>query len=380
MKFKLFSVVLLLVCFVFLGVLTGLIPVSDPDASPAAALLAASAPPTATAVPTPTVTPIIPTARTAATARPQSTASAAEEPSAPPVSPTAGPTASAAPTAVPTATAAPSASAIPTPTAAAEPQLHLWEPEAQVVSTTITWSDPIQNETDYAIDGKALLAQPLDISLPRSGTQILIIHTHGTEAFTPDGEDQYEASADYRTTDTDHTIIQVGLALGRALQSHGLRVLVDTELYDWPSYNGSYSRSEAAVKRYLEAEPDIAMVIDLHRDALGDDELMYQPVSDQLEQEAAQIMFVMGTDADLDHPHWRDNLSLAASLQALAEEQYPHLMRPIMVSPYRYNQQLTRGSVLLEIGAAGNTLAQAVTAAELFADAIGPALAQRIGA
>ncbi len=378
MKFKLFSVVLLLVCFVFLGVLTGLIPVSGPDAAPVAALLAPSAAPVSP-TPPPTATPIIPTARAASTATPAPTASAAPE--APSPVPSAETAAALEDTPAPSspATPQPTPTAVPVPTAAVEPELHLWEPEARVVSTTITWSDPIQNETDYSIDGKALLNGPLDISLPEHGTQVLIIHTHGTEAFTPDGEDQYEASADYRTTDTDHTIIRVGLALGKALESYGLHVLVDTELYDWPSYNGSYSRSEAAVKRYLEAEPDIAMVIDLHRDALGDDELMYQPVSDALEQDAAQIMFVMGTDADLDHPHWRDNLALAASLQDLVEEQYPHLMRPIMVSPYRYNQQLTRGSVLLEIGAAGNTLAQAVTAAELFADAVGPALAQRVG-
>ncbi len=392
MKFKIVSVGLLLVCFVFLGILSGAIPVTGPaertGGTPepeARAVMADSA--EASPSPTPTVSPTATPASTASarpsatvrptagaavrpTARPASTgvpADMAPSLTAPPVTPTVRPTPS------------PSPTAAPTPQEDAEDtQAHLWEPEARVVSTTITWSDPLDNDTDYDVDGAALLGQDLDISLPAEGYQILIIHTHGTEAFTPDGADQYEATADYRTTDTDHTIVRVGQALADALGAYGLNVLLDTGLYDWPSYNGSYTRCEQAIREHLEANPGIAMVIDLHRDALGDDELMWRPVSD--EADAAQIMFVIGTDENLSHPYWRDNLALAMSLQGLVEEKYPHLMRPTLLCSYRYNQQLTSGSVLMEIGAAGNTLQEAIDAAELFADAVGPALAARVGA
>ncbi len=393
MRFKIASVVLLLVCFLFLGVLSGAIPAAPGGQIPWQSLSGQTA--EQTVGPSPTGDPR-PTAKLASTAKPAELAPSLTQP------PSAAPTASARPTGAPrpTASARPAvppspaeeASPTPEPTPSAEPAaedapaqavpaaVELWEPAARVVPTTITWTDPLDNDTDYAVsDGQALLGRDPAISLPGEGYQILIIHTHGTEAFTPDGDDQYQATADYRTTDTGHTVIQVGRALAAALEKQGLRVLLDTELYDWPSYNGSYTRCEQAIRQHLAQYPGIAMVIDLHRDALGDDELMYRPVAGGAAKDAAQIMFVIGTDANLEHPHWRDNLALALSLQGLAEEKYPHLMRPTLVSSYRYNQQLTRGSVLMEIGAAGNTLAEAVTAAELFADAVGPALAARIG-
>ena len=247
-----------------------------------------------------------------------------------------------------------------------------------MISTTITWRDPLQNDTDIPLDGAALLDEPPQITLPAEGCQVLIIHTHGTEAYTPDGGDQYEATADYRTTDTDHSVIRVGMALAQALEEQGLRVLVDQSLYDWPSYNGSYERAGAAIEQYLADEPQLALIIDLHRDAIGDEGTEYRTVSDKLDTPAAQMMFVVGTDESLPHPNWRDNLALAVSLQSLVEEKYPHLMRPTLVSSYRYNQQYTPGSLLLEIGTAGNTLEEAVTAAQLFADAVGPALAARV--
>ena len=390
MKFKLFSVGLLLVCFLFLGVLSGAIPVTFggddaalPQPSAQAAMARTTAAPTADPHPTARPAPTgVPAAQAPSLTAPPSASPGVSPSTSPTASPSAAPAVSPAPVGE-AAPVSPSPTAEPTPAASAAPaaadsDAELWVPEARVASTTITWSDPLDNDTDLAVDGAALLGQDPAISLPEDGYQILIIHTHGTEAFTPDGDDQYEATADYRTTDPDHTIIRVGQALADALEDQGLRVLLDTGLYDWPSYNGSYSRCEQAIREHLAENPGIAMVIDLHRDALGDDELMWRPVSDGTD--AAQIMFVVGTDENLDHPHWRDNLALAMSLQGIVEEKYPHLMRPTLLCPYRYNQQLTRGSLLLEIGAAGNTLAEAISAAELFADAAGPALLERVGA
>ncbi len=407
MKFKLFSLVLLLVCFALLGVLSGVIPVTDrdavqvfrqvldPDGSPVAEDARPSATPRAVVPPTPrlagTAAPIstaviaaptaVPVTATPAPARRTVSVSQSPSPSPENTAPS-SPAPSAAGgedepeplpvTAAPTRTPAPSAEPTATPAAV----VHGWEPEAEVVATTITWQDPVRNDTDIDLQDISLPEQEgLPITLPDHGAQILIIHTHGTEAYTPDGEDQYEATADYRTIDPGHTVIRVGQALAQALENYGLRVVVDTELYDWPSYNGSYGRAEQAIRQYLEQDPDIAMIIDLHRDALGTDEVMYKTVSDELDESAAQLMFVVGTDENLEHPNWRQNLAFALSLQELVEEKYPHLTRPTLVCPYRYNQQFTPGSILLEIGTAGNTLQEAITAAELFADAVGPALA-----
>ena len=152
-------------------------------------------------------------------------------------------------------------------------------------------------------------------------------------------------------------------------------MLHDTELYDYPSYDGAYARSGEAIERYLAEYPNIAVVIDLHRDALGTEETIYKTVTDTGETSSAQLMFVMGTDESLEHPDWRENLKLALTLQQAAEVQYPSLMRPVDLSCWRYNQQYTQGSMILEVGTCGNSLAEALEAVERFAAVAGPMLA-----
>ena len=48
----------------------------------------------------------------------------------------------------------------------------------------------------------------------------------------------------------------------------GFEVIHDTNLYDYPAYNGAYDRSKAAVKEWLEKYPTIQIILDVHRDAL----------------------------------------------------------------------------------------------------------------
>ena len=345
MKFKLLSVTLLLVSFGALGILSGEIPV-----------------------------------RAGATGEPvRETAAGMPEPTAEITVPpeTLPPAATVAPMATPEITPEPTATPEPTPVVVENP----WTPRATVIATTITSDDPLDNDTDFQdVDGAALLGQLPDISLSPDGPQILIIHTHATEAYTPEGDDQYEATDDYRTQDTTHSVVQVGQALANALETYGLQVIHDRQLYDYPSYNGSYARSGSAIEEYLAAYPTIQIVIDLHRDALGDGDTVYKTVTTQNGTDAAQMMFVMGSDGSLSYPAWRENLAFAMALQGLAQEQFPDLMRPTELCAYRYNQQLTPCSVLLEVGTAGNTLQEAIAAAGLFAQAVGPALAERVGA
>ena len=97
-----------------------------------------------------------------------------------------------------------------------------------------------------------------------------------------------------------------------------------------PSYNGSYTRSLEAVESYLEEHPDIAVVIDLHRDALvGSDGTVYKTVADIDGTQCAQVMLVAGTNfSGLTHDDWQKNLSFALKIQYAMVEQYPTLARP----------------------------------------------------
>ena len=248
----------------------------------------------------------------------------------------------------------------------------------QVITTTITADSIIDNNTNYTVDENALSAEDLTLTLPSDGPQILIIHTHTTEAYTMDGDDSYVQTDSYRTTDIQHSVVRVGEELKTALEAYGLQVLHDTNFYDYPSYTGSYARSGAAVTAYLAQYPSISLVIDLHRDALGTESTIYKTVTDVQGTTAAQIMFVMGTDENLYHPHWQENLKLALKLQNATAALYPELMRPIELSSYRYNEQLTTGSMLMEVGTSGNTLQEALEAVRLFAKAAGPVLASLV--
>ena len=136
------------------------------------------------------------------------------------------------------------------------------------------------------------------------------------------------------------------------------------------------------MERYLAEYPDIAVVIDLHRDALGDGEVTYKTVAETPGEASSQLMLLVGTgDSGLYHPNWEQNLRLAVYLQRAVNEKYPTLARPISLVNERYNQHLSTGSLILEVGSNGNSLREAITAVRLFADAAGPALlALRAGA
>ena len=209
-------------------------------------------------------------------------------------------------------------------------------------------------------------------ALPEEGPQILILHTHGSEAYTMPAGQEYIPSGDCRTTDNDYNMVRVGEELVRTLEEAGLTVLHDTTLHDYPEYSGAYGRSLTTAEKYLQAYPSISLVLDLHRDAVSDGEgNIYKVVSNVAGVNAAQMAFVIGTDGGgLEHPHWQENLKLAAAVQQRLLEDSPTLMRPITVRNSRYNQHVTPGSLLIEMGAAGNSLDEALLSARLLGQAV----------
>lgn len=248
-------------------------------------------------------------------------------------------------------------------------------PSVAAISSSVS----VKNDSSAEIDLESLDESVPELRLSADGPQVLIIHTHGSEAYTPTAEDMYTESDPYRTEDTEKNVVRVGDALAESLEEAGLGVIHDREIYDYPSYTGSYSRSGAAVEAYLEQYPGIAVVIDLHRDAIGSGDTVYKTRAETKSGECAQVMLLVGTGENgLSHPKWRENLALGLYLQSAVEDAYPTLARPLVVKNERYNQHLCTGSLILEVGSTGNTLAEAVTAAELFGKAAGEALAKLI--
>lgn len=231
----------------------------------------------------------------------------------------------------------------------------------------------IYNYTDYALDIPQLAAGCPELSLSEAeGPQILIYHSHTTEAYTMDGTDIYEESDASRTTDPNFNMIRIGEEMKEVFEAAGLEVIHDDTLYDYPVYTGAYNRSAEGVAAILEEYPSIQLVLDVHRDALvGSDGAVYKTVAGTVD-DCAQVMLVVGSDAGGQaHDNWRQNLSLAVGLQQAVQDEYGTLIRPIVLRSSRFNQQLRPGgSLLVEVGSHGNTLQEAITAARLFAQTV----------
>ncbi len=226
----------------------------------------------------------------------------------------------------------------------------------------------IKNISGYKVDVKKLSEQRLKLSLAAGKPQILIVHTHGSESYFPDQENWYEPTDVERTEDKNFNVIRIGDELEKVFTARGFVVLHDRNIYDYPTYTGSYNRSLDSITRYINDNPSIAMVIDLHRDSINNDAgNIYKAVTSVDGQKVAQLMLVMGSDGNgQPFPNWRDNLALAVQLNQALAEKYPQLMRPMSLRKGRYNEHATTGSILLEVGAFGNSLPEALRAIRLF--------------
>ena len=213
----------------------------------------------------------------------------------------------------------------------------------------------IKNETEFNLTEEMLIP---DISF-QNPKNILIFHTHTCESYTPSESFQYEMTGTYRTTDLNYSVVRVGKELSIFLQNKGFNVKHETAYHDYPKYSGSYDRSYVTVKKDLEELKDTEIIFDIHRDAIGNDS--YCPIVKIDNEYAAQMMFVIGTNGGgLEHPNWIQNLKFAIKIQQIANEKYPGLFRPIILRNSRYNQNLAKGAVIIEVGATGNTLEQCI--------------------
>ena len=226
----------------------------------------------------------------------------------------------------------------------------------------------INNETSYEVDVAACLAAGTTIRSTGDGPQVLIVHTHGSESYTPDAAFPYTPSENTRTTDTRYNVVRVGDELQKVLEEGGVQAVHICDIFDSPTYSGSYDRSLAAIEEALAQYPTIQVVIDLHRDSiLTDDGTAYKTSCTIDGTEMAQLMFVVGTDeGGLYHPNWQSNLNYVTSLQYRLNRAWPGLMRPVNLRTQRFNQHATPGSMLVEVGSSGNTMTEALAAIRLF--------------
>lgn len=224
----------------------------------------------------------------------------------------------------------------------------------------------INNTAGVSIDPEQLLRQPTSWELTQEGPAVLILHTHGTESF------QELKDSKYRSVNQEENIISIGAEVTKVLEEGGVQVIHDTTAHDDPSYTYAYGNSREAIQSYLQQYPSIRLILDLHRDAAEDAQGNQVAYTSSLGGEtAAQLMLVMGSSAgNLNYPHWQENLTLAVQLQTALQRQNPGICRPLNLRAQRYNQDLHPGTLLIEVGAAGNTHQQAILAARALGEGI----------
>ena len=245
------------------------------------------------------------------------------------------------------------------------------KPSARPVFTAADAAQLDIRGVEIRTDLGSLLEKPLDWDLTGEEPTVLIYHTHATESYTRQSGEKYTESSAYRTLSEDYNMVSIGARVARLLEAEGICVIHDHQLHDYPNYNTSYNSSRQSVQDYLRQYPSIRLVLDIHRDASGDNNNQMTTSATVDGEKSAQLMLVMavGTDAR-PVPNWKENLALGLKLQTQLERTAPGITRYVNTRASRFNQDLSTGAVLVEVGAAGDTHQKALKAAEVLAEAI----------
>lgn len=232
----------------------------------------------------------------------------------------------------------------------------------------------IKNTTGQDVNFSDLLISKPDIKIKNiSEPQVLIFHTHTSESYMNKDSDFFYESFYPRSLNNSKNVVKVGDAITEKLKEHGINTIHDITYHDTPSYNGSYSRAANTIKENLKKYPSIQMVIDIHRDSLGSKETgKMKPTFKYKDKKAAQLMVISGCDPDgsVGFPNWKQNLKLALRVQKYCESMFPGITRPLNFAKVKYNEHLTPGSLLIEVGSDANSLEEAVYTGSMLGESL----------
>lgn len=212
------------------------------------------------------------------------------------------------------------------------------------------------------------ISVPTAITDTEFAPALYIYHTHNQESWKNIARNTRGTSVD----DPEVNITLVGKRLGQLLQEKGIPAITGEEDFTKKlkeenlNFSQSYKVSRKAVEQAMENYPSLSYFFDIHRDA----NVPREKTTATIEGKSyARILFVIGTA----HAGYKDNKAFAEALNELLNEKYPGLSRGILTKSVHqgngeYNQSISPGSLLLEIGGTNNTLQESLHAAEALAD------------
>jgi stage II sporulation protein P len=224
---------------------------------------------------------------------------------------------------------------------------------------------------------KQIAIRPDVHTFEKKGPQVLIVHTHTTEAYSSTDNGLYNPKVSTRNIDKSQSVCRVGDEISKELEANGIGVVNDTTYHDYPEFTDAYSRSLKTIQNNMKKYPSIQVVLDIHRDSIAySDSTRVKPTAVINGKKAAQLMIVTPCNeaTSLPIPDWQYNFRFGLRIQQQIQKDFPGLARPLNLCPRRYNMQACHGSLLIEIGTESNTLDEAVYAGHLFGDALSKVL------
>lgn len=231
----------------------------------------------------------------------------------------------------------------------------------------------VKNTTETkTLNIEKVLSQPLELKIDKTKPAVLIFHSHTSEGYEMIERNWYAEGYTARSNDESLNIVRVGTEIANYLESLGYTVIHDKTIHD-DKYSESYPNSRKTVAKHLEEHPEIQIVLDIHRDSIAlNDGTKIKPLNTINGKKAAQLMIITGAEeGDVEgFPDWEHNLRFALHLQRECETLFEGLMRPVLFSQRKYNMDMTRFSLLIEMGSEANTLEEACYSGRMLAAAL----------
>ena len=201
----------------------------------------------------------------------------------------------------------------------------------------------------------------------RKSDTVFMYTTHTSESYANSQMYSFEYTSPRRTTDGQYNMLSVASIFASNLNKKGINTICSLTPHDYGEYNSAYTNSRRTFESIVLQNPDVAISIDVHRDAIED--LDFAPKAELSGYNVASLMLVMGIGySDGYNPYYEQNLKLALEIQILANKIYPGLFRPMIIRNSIYNQDIKENSFLVEVGASGNTLDEAKLATRCLAN------------
>ena len=214
-------------------------------------------------------------------------------------------------------------------------------------------NDSSSTDIDYS-----KLISDSNIILTKKSDKILLYNTHTSESYANSEKFTFEYTGIRRTTDANYNMLRIAKELNNNLNEKGFNSIQDTTPHDYGTYTSAYAKSRITLQNAISSYGGFGLAIDVHRDAI--ENLDFRPTVNIRGVEVARIMLVIGAGSrDNKNPYFEDNLKLALKLQYIGEKIYPGLFRTMYIRNSIYNQDLNKYSLLIEVGASGNSIEEA---------------------